>query len=184
MPAKTKSKLLNQKETTKIYEPNEIVLFRSESNTDVKWRKAKILNRLSKCRYNIEIVGLKKRKEGVHGDQLRPFNEENTVIIPPIIKEAENQTEEEEENTSFDSDPPSLNTSTTSESSDTSISARELRNKPRLNYHEPTLRRKPSKRKKRPNTTQMLEVTLQSGHTKQLINFWVLSIFFSLFHTG
>lgn len=88
----------------KTYEPNELVLYKNEFKTEVKWIKAKIQKKLSKCRYTIELTGRGVRKENVHGDQLRPFNQANTLTVTPIPKSvAENKqtpTTLDEENTS------------------------------------------------------------------------------------
>lgn len=81
------------------YTLGEMVLYRHEFKTEIKWLKAKISAILSECRYRIILI-TKNSMRDCHGDQLRPYHEKEFYSQLPIAAPRTDElsdTEEQEE---------------------------------------------------------------------------------------
>lgn len=136
--SKTTTTTINNKKETesnkiKLFELNELVLYRNEFKNDVKWLKAKIIKIHSPCRYRILLLTRGSMRD-CHGDQLRTFNEKKFKSNLPTTS---CRTAEETEESENGEEPPEINEEPT-----TVRRAERLKNKPKVNYYETKVRQR------------------------------------------
>lgn len=92
IPTKAKKHIHRHK-----FKVNELVLYRHEFKSELKWTKSKIVSILSECRYRILLIA-KNSMRDCHGDQLRPYNEnEFYAQLPTPMKKTNNTNYETDE---------------------------------------------------------------------------------------
>lgn len=141
----SEKKVTGNMNAIKAFKLNEIVLYRNEFKNEIKWLKAKIMKIHSNCRYEIKLLTRGSTRD-CHGGQLREFKEnEFTSQLPTVSCRAAGQ----EEQMTMTNPTDQINNETKEVDNQPTTSARgseRLRNKPKVNYHEP--RNRPIKKKK------------------------------------
>lgn len=82
-PAIKQGKTISTKSSINTFAKHDMVVYKCESSTAVRWCRAKVIEVISPCRFRIKLLHNGTNKV-CHGDQLRKFNEgEHLVVIPP-----------------------------------------------------------------------------------------------------